>query len=179
MPLRFLLLALLIALAPGSFFFRAAAQNKPTTETGPLPPPDLSLTRASTILHPDETKTVTLYDAEKRQSDVHYFNADGSWRAHVIYSLDETGRIVSGQFLDKKDKPGIRSRYRYDGSDRVVEENHYDQSGALVRRMVYEYALTTQVMKSIAYDPQGNVLNVWTPKRRAGAEPVIRKRRGR
>lgn len=153
------------------------AQSTPVTETGPLPPPDLSLTRASTILHPDDTKTVTLYDASKHESDVHYYNADGSWRAHVIYSLDTDGKIKSGLFLNQKDKPGIRSMYRYDDSDRVVEETHYDTAGALVRRMVYEYGLTSTVMKTVAYDPQGNVLGVWTPKRTMGGAPNIRRRR--
>lgn len=172
MPLRFLAIFLSLAIAPAAF-----SQSKPVTETGPLPPPDLSLTRASTILHPDDTKTVTLYDAQKRQSDVHYYNANGSWRAHIIYQLDENGQIKSGQFLDQKDKPGIRSLYRYDDSDRVVEETHYDLNGALVRRMVYEYGLTTTVMKSVAYDPQGNVINVWTPKRSGSAAPKIRNRR--
>ena len=156
-------------------------QSKVTTETGPLPPPDLSLTRASTILHPDETKTVTLYDAEKRQSDVHYYNANGSWRAHIIYSLDSNGRIASGLFLDQKKKPGIRSLYRYDGSDRVIEETHYDQAGLLVRRMVFEYGMSDRVMKTVAYDPQGNVLGVFTPKRRKvdgpTGGPKIRNRR--
>jgi YD repeat-containing protein len=156
------------------------AQSTPTTETGPLPPPDLTLTRASTILHPDDTKTVTLYDAEKRQSDVRYFNSNGSWRAHVIYSLDEAGRFLSGQFLDQKEKPGIRSLYRYDDSDRVIEETHYDQSGALVRRMVYEYGMTKTVMKTVAYDAQGNVIGVFTPKKSKTAVasgPNIRRKR--
>ncbi|MEO7932987.1 MAG: hypothetical protein ABIT76_07505 [Chthoniobacterales bacterium] len=169
---RFLLFSVFLALAPALH-----GQSKPVTETGPLPPPDLSLTRASTILHPDDTKTVTLYDATKRQSDVHYYNADGSWRAHIIYSLDTDGKIKSGQFLDQKDKPGVRSLYRYGAEDRVVEESHYNQAGALVRRMVYEYGLTSQVMKTVAYDAQGNVLGVWTPKRNTSNGPNIRKRR--
>ncbi len=169
---RFLLFAVFLALSPALH-----AQSKPVTETGPLPPPDLTLTRASTILHPDETKTVTLYDASKRESDVHYYNADGSWRAHIVYSLDADGKIKSGQFLDQKDKPGIRSLYRYDDSDRVVEETHYDQAGALVRRMVYEYGLTDQVMKTVGYNAQGDVIRVWTPTRKGGSSPKIRNRR--
>lgn len=172
MPFRSLAILLWLALAPAVF-----SQSKPITETGPLPPPDLSLTRASTVLHPDDTKTVTLYDAEKRQSDVHYFNANGSWRAHIIYQLDAEGQIKSGQFLDQKDKPGVRSLYRYDDSNRVVEETHYNPAGALVRRMVYEYGLTATVLKTVAYDVQGNVIGVWTPKRNTSAGPKIRSRR--
>ncbi|HEX8372736.1 MAG TPA: hypothetical protein VF585_08155 [Chthoniobacterales bacterium] len=171
MSLRLLLCSIFFALP------LAVHAQKVTTEKGPLPPPDLSLTRASTILHPDETKTVTLYDSEKRESNVRYFNSDGSWRAHVIYTLDEDGKIKSGQFLDQKEKPGVRSLYRYGDSDRIVEETHYDTAGTLVRRMVYEYGLTDRVMKTVAYDPQGNVLGVWTPKRTGGSTPKIRNRR--
>ena len=155
----------------------AQISSTPTTERGPLPPPDLSLTRASTIIHPDETKTVTLYDATKRQSDVRYFNSNGSWRAHIIYTLDPNGKIKSGLFLDQKEKPGVRSLYRYDDSDRVVEETHYNQAGALVRRMVYEYGLTDRVLKTVAYDVQGNVLGVWTPTKKSSGGPKIRNRR--
>ncbi len=172
---RILLLIFVLALATS---LPAQVRSNATTDRGPLPPPDLTLTRASTILHPDETKTVTLYDATKRESDVRYFNSNGSWRAHVIYAIDEKGRAKSGLFLDQKEKPGVRSLYRYDDSDRAIEETHYDQAGALIRRMVYEYGMTERVMKTIAYDAQGNVIGVFTPKKTSSSDgPKIRKRR--
>ena len=170
--LLFFLILLVLSMA-----LHAQPLTGATTEKGPLLPPDLNLTRASTIIHPDETKTVTLYDATKRQSDVRYFNSNGSWRAHIIYSLDPNGKIKSGLFLDQKEKPGVRSLYRYDDSDRVVEETHYNQAGTLVRRMVYEYGLTDRVLKTVAYDAQSNVIGVWTPTKKGSGGPKIRNRR--
>src|SRR5260221_14731607 len=114
--MRKYVLSLVLFAAPQIF-----GQSAPvTSESGTLPPPDMTLNRASTIIHPDETKTVTLYDADKRESDVTYWNADGSWRAHIIYSLDENNRIKSGQFIEKNGKPGVRALYRYDEENRVV-----------------------------------------------------------
>lgn len=161
MTLRQFLLFLLI-----TFPTSLLAQNV-VTETGPLPPPDLALTRASTILHDDDSKTVTLYDAEKRQSDVKYYNPNGSWRAHIVYTLGDDGKIKAGQFYSRSGKATVRSRYRYDDSDRVIEETHYNLAGKLVRRMTYEYGFSDRVMKTVAYNGQGDVLGVYIPKKRS------------
>lgn len=159
MTLRQFLFFLLIALPV------LATAQQAITESGPLPPPDLSLTRASTILHDDDSKTVTLYDSEKKQSDVKYYNPNGTWRAHILYTLGDDGKIKAGQFFNRAGKPTVRSRYRYDDSERVTEENHYDQTGKLIRRMTYEYGFSDRVMKTVAYDSQGNVLGVYIPKK--------------
>lgn len=137
-----------------------------SSESGPLPPPDFSLNKASTVIHPDDSKTVTVFDAEKKQSDVTYFNPDGSWRAHIIYTLDDRDRVKFGQFLNQNGIPGVRALYRYDENNRVIEERHFARDGTLVRRMTYEYGLTGRVMKTVAFDSEGNVVGVYTPTKR-------------
>ncbi|HEY5894191.1 MAG TPA: hypothetical protein VIT91_13280 [Chthoniobacterales bacterium] len=137
-----------------------------TSESGPLPPPDFSLNKASTVIHPDDSKTVTVFNAEKKQSDVTYYNSNGSWRAHIIYTLDEQDRVKFGQFLNQNGTPGVRALYRYDENNRVIEERHFAKDGSLVRRMSYEYGLTDRVMKTVAFDKDGNVLGVYTPTKR-------------
>lgn len=156
----------MLLLAGPAFAQLVAPSSSISSESGPLPPPDLSLNKASTVIHPDDSKTVTVFDAEKKQSDVTYFNPDGSWRAHIIYTLDDQDRVKFGQFLNQNGIPGVRALYRYDENNRVIEERHFARDGNLVRRMTYEYGLTGRVMKTIAFDREGNVVGVYTPAKR-------------
>ena len=111
----------------------------------------------STIIHQDESKTLSNRDFVKRTMQQETYSPRGVLQMKRIFQMDRQGKVRSGLAFDGSGKLIFRFRYVYDDLDRLSEEHTYDLNENLVRLM------------KTAYDEQGRSsrIAITNPKPRA------------
>lgn len=97
----------------------------------------------STIIHNDETKTLSNRDLVKRTMEQQTYSAAGVLQMKRIFQLDRDGKVKSGLAFDGAGKPLFKFKYFYDELDRLDVEQIADMKDTVVR-----------VLKTV-YDDQG------------------------
>ena len=97
----------------------------------------------STIIHNDETKTLSNRDFVKRTMEQQTFDVGGVLKMKRIFQLDRAGKVKSGLAFDGAGKPLFKFKYTYDELDRLDTEQIRDMKDTVVR-----------VLKTV-YDEQG------------------------
>ncbi len=93
----------------------------------------------STIIHEDESKTLSNRDLVKRTMQQETYSPKGVLQMRRIFQLDRDGKVVSGLAFDGAGKPIFRFKYIYDDLDRLGEEHVHNMKGKLVRLMKTVY----------------------------------------
>jgi len=133
---------LAIALLPGV----ATAQDDGADDT----------IHATTVLHEDGTRTVTITDPEKHTSEASTYDGRDKVLQKIVYALDDQNQVVTGVVYTADNKPVFKAAYKRDDSNRISEEDDYTMDDQLIRRFVYEFGGNGKVVRIRAYDSQGN-----------------------
>ncbi|NCF90648.1 MAG: hypothetical protein GWQ05_06750 [Verrucomicrobiaceae bacterium] len=97
----------------------------------------------STIIHNDETKTLSNRDFVKRTMEQQTYDIGGVLKMKRIFQLDRAGKVKSGLAFDGSGRPLFKFKYTYDELDRLDTEQVRDMKDSVVR-----------VLKTV-YDEQG------------------------
>lgn len=91
-----------------------------------------------TIIHPDETRTVSKQDINNKIREKRTLDKNGILLMRSIFQLDAQGKAVNGLVYDGRNQLLYRSEFTYDTADRLEEERVFDRNGTLVRRLFYK-----------------------------------------
>lgn len=141
-----LLLPLLFLLFPAL----APAQDDSSTDNA---------IRATTVLHDDGTKTVTVTDPDKKTSEASTYTANDKLIEKIVYTLNDQNQPVTGIVYTKTGVPAFKASYKHDALNRVTEEDDYTMDGQLIRRFTYDFTADGRVGAIHAFDAQGNELH--------------------
>ena len=90
-----------------------------------------------TIIHPDETRTVSKQDLNNKIREKRTLDKNGILLMKSIFKLNASGNATNGLVYDGRNRLLYRSEFAYDGANRIEEERVYDAGGSLVRRLFY------------------------------------------
>jgi hypothetical protein len=122
--------------------------------------------RATTVLHEDGSKTVTITDPDKHTSESTTYDGRDRILQRVVYTLDDNNQAASGIAYTADNRPVYKSVYKRDDMNRVKEEDDLTMDDQLIRRYVYDFGPDGKVIKVHAFDPQGNELQPASGTRR-------------
>jgi len=91
-----------------------------------------------TIIHPDETRTVSKQDINNKLREKRTLDKNGILLMKSIFQLNAQGGPVNGIVYDGRNRLLYRSEFTYDAADRLEEERVFDANGTLVRRLFYK-----------------------------------------
>ncbi|MBX3179802.1 MAG: hypothetical protein KF886_20805 [Candidatus Hydrogenedentes bacterium] len=98
---------------------------------------------------PNGMHTEYTYDASGRQDAIHH--KDGTTVVQGFdYTFDDGGNIAR---IDHED--GSYWAYDYDGRDRLIEAERYDDTPTLLHRYTYTYDDADNMLTKAVYDPSG------------------------
>ena len=90
-----------------------------------------------TVIHPDETRTVSKQDINNKIREKRTLDKNGILLMKSIFQLNSHGKAVNGLVYDGRNRLLYRSEFTYDTADRLQEERVFDAGGSPVRRLVY------------------------------------------
>ena len=93
----------------------------------------------STILHDDDTKTLSNRDLINRTMQQETYSAQDILQMKRIFQLDRQGKVLTGLAFDGSGKPLLKFKYIYDDLDRLKEEQIRDMKDHLLRKMITVY----------------------------------------
>ena len=93
----------------------------------------------STIIHDDDSKTLSNRDLVKRTMQQETYSPRGVLQMKRIFQLDREGKVRSGLAFDGSGKPMFKFKYVYDDLDRLSEERIHDMKDQRVRLMKTVY----------------------------------------
>jgi hypothetical protein len=120
---------------------------------------------ATTTLHADGTRTVTITDPEKHSSEAATYDAGNRLIHRIVYTLDDNNRPSGGIVYSPTNQPVFKTAYKHDDFNRVTEEDDYTMDDQLMRRFIYEFGPDGKVIRIRAYDGQGNELQESSARR--------------
>ena len=91
-----------------------------------------------TIIHPDETRTVSKQDANNKMREKRTLDKNGILLMRSIFQLNAAGNAVNGLVYDGRNRLLYRSEFVYDRANQLEEERVFDATGNLVRRLYYK-----------------------------------------
>jgi hypothetical protein len=114
--------------------------------------------RVSVVLNADGSRTVYEADNPNHKSVATTTEANGKLREKIRYDLDENGRFLRGEVWGPKEQFRFVAKYRYDVSNRLVEETHLSRDETVIGRLVYRYDPAGRQVGYSAYDGTGKLL---------------------
>jgi hypothetical protein len=147
-------------------FLLAAAQASLGQADAPI--------KATTTVHSDGTRTVTVMDPEKRTTEETTETSNGKVLRRTTYLLDDRNQPLGAIAYDGKGNVAYRSSYRRDGMDRIDEETVSNATGQVIRRRIYHYGGNNKVARIDEYDQAGNLI---IPQRSSSAARPDKKKR--
>jgi hypothetical protein len=123
--------------------------------------------RATTTLHPDGTRTVSIVDPDKHSSEETDQDANGKILRKTTYLLDDRSQAFGSITYDAKGVILYRTSYRRDNMGRIDEESITTAAGQPLRRRVYTYGAGNKVTNIEEFDANGNPV---VPPRAARAD---------
>lgn len=120
--------------------------------------------RATSVMHPDGTRTETKTDPDAKTSEVSTYSGT-TLKQRVVYKLDERNEPVSGTVYNAKGTPVCKLTLKRDGAGRVAEESYFSLDDKLQRRHVYGYAADGRLQKIQAFDAAGNEIRSGAAKK--------------
>lgn len=136
-------------------FSAAFAQAQSGSDSGAI--------RATTTIHQDGTRSVTIVDPEKSTAEETQTDSSGKVLRKVTYLLDDRKQPMGSIAYDAKGNVLYRTTYKRDGMDRVDEESISGADGRFMRRRVYTYGAQNKVTNVVEYDAAGNVISAPKP----------------
>lgn len=110
----------------------------------------------STIIHDDETKTLSNRDFVKQTMEQKTYSAQGVIQMKRIFQLDRTGKVKSGLAFDGAGKPVFKFKYTYDELDRLEVEHVRDMQNKVVRVLHTVYDEQGKAHRIAKTDAQAN-----------------------
>jgi antitoxin component YwqK of YwqJK toxin-antitoxin module len=132
--------------------------------------------KVTTLLHEDDTKTVTTTDPDQHTSESVTYTARDKVLQKIVYTLDENNVATSGNIYNAKGQFLFKAVYKRDAMSRVAEELDTTSDGQLIRRFVYEYGANGKVSRIRAYDASGNEMQQSPAKKDQKQAPPRRRR---
>jgi len=117
---------------------------------------DANTIHASTVLHEDGTRTVTVTDPEKHTSEAETYDAANKLTQKIVYTLDDQNQQASGIVYNARGQAIFKTSYKRDDLNRINEEDDYSMDDQLIRRFVYDFGPDGKVVRIHAFDAQGN-----------------------
>ena len=93
----------------------------------------------STIIHEDESQTLSNRDFIKRTMEQQTFSPRGILQMKRIFQMDRVGKVRSGLAFDGQSKPLLKFSYAYDELDRLKTEEVRDMKDNIIRVMETVY----------------------------------------
>ena len=112
----------------------------------------------STIIHDDDSKTLSTRLIEKRAMEQKTFSPRGVLQMKRLFRLDRQGKVRSGLAFDGVGNPIFNFKYHYDDLDRLSEEQIHDMKGKLVRLLKTEYDETGKAKRFAITNPKKGAL---------------------
>lgn len=85
-------------------------------------------------------KRITLYSGEGRLIEKFLYGADDSLLSKWIYTYNNKGfKTEENQFFPQKEKPTIRTIYKYDKKGNKINEEMYNSEGGLIAKWLSKY----------------------------------------
>ena len=125
-------LATIVALAT-TLIASANAQIRRPTAAG-----DDDGVYSRTVIHPDETRTVSKQDINNKIREKRTLDKNGILLMKSIFQLNASGKPVNGLVYDGRNRLLYRSEFSYDNASRLQEERVFDAAGNPVRRLIYK-----------------------------------------
>jgi hypothetical protein len=91
-----------------------------------------------TIIHPDETRTVSKQDINNKIREKQTLDKNGILLMRSIFQLSSSGKPVNGLVYDGRNRLLYRSEFTYDNASRLQEERVFAADGTPVRRLIYK-----------------------------------------
>ena len=91
-----------------------------------------------TIIHPDETRTVSKQDLNNKIREKQTLDKHGTLLMKSIFQLSTSGKPLNGLVYDGRGQLLYRSEFIYDRANEVQEERVFSANGQPVRRLIYK-----------------------------------------
>ena len=91
-----------------------------------------------TIIHPDETRTVSKQDTNNNMREKRTLDKNGILLMKSLFKLNAAGQAINGLVYDGRNRLLYRSEFVYDRANQLEEERVFDARGTLVRRLFYK-----------------------------------------
>ena len=115
--------------------------------------------QVSTIIHEDNSKTLSTRDFKKRTMEQRTYSPRGVMQMKRQFVMDREGRVKSGVAFDGSDQLIFTFRYKFDDLDRLDEEKIFDRAGNVVRRLKTTYDELGKATRTARTDVKGSVLS--------------------
>jgi hypothetical protein len=129
--------------------------------------------KATTTVHEDGSRTVTVMDPEKRTTEETTETSQGKVLRKTTYLLDDRNQPLGAIAYDSKGAVLYRAAYKRDGMNRIDDETITTADGKMIRRRVYTYGANNKVARVDEYDAAGNLI---APVRTSPGRPDKKKR---
>ncbi len=91
-----------------------------------------------TVIHPDETRTVSKQDINNKVREKRTLDKNGILLMKSIFQLNAGGQPVNGLVYDGRNRLLYRSEFVYDNASRLQEERVFGADGTPLRRLAYK-----------------------------------------
>ena len=91
-----------------------------------------------TIIHPDETRTVSKQDLNNKIREKRTLDKNGILLMRSIFQLNAGGQPINGLVYDGRNRLLYRSEFVYDNASRLQEERVFGADGTPLRRLAYK-----------------------------------------
>ena len=91
-----------------------------------------------TIIHPDETRTVSKQDLNNKIREKRTLDKNGILLMKSIFQLNAGGQPINGLVYDGRNRLLYRSEFVYDNASRLQEERVFGADGTPLRRLAYK-----------------------------------------
>ncbi len=114
--------------------------------------------RVSIVLNADGSRTVYETDAANHKTTATTTGKDGKLREKIRYDLDENGRFARAEVLGPKEQFRFFAQYKYDASNRLIEETHFANDQSVIGKIVFRYDAAGHQIGYSTYDGAGKLL---------------------
>jgi hypothetical protein len=119
---------------------------------------DSGVVRVSVVLNGDGSRTVYENDAANHKSVATTTGKDGKMREKIRWDLDENGRFLRGEVFGPKEQFRFILQNKYDASNHLIEESHFDKNQNVIGKIVFHYDAAGHQVGYSTYDGNGKLL---------------------